>query len=65
MYAIQPCALLREPRVSCGDNAYCSVKRIALGRRVGKKNAESGWRVICDERASRELMESSENSGAK
>ena len=31
----------------------------------GGKNAESGWEVICDERASGELMESSGNSGAK
>ena len=40
-------------------------KKTALGRRAGRKNAESGWRVICDERASGELMESSGNSGAK
>ena len=42
-----------------------SVKRTALGRRAGKKNAESGWEVICGERASGELKESSETSGAK
>ena len=42
-----------------------SVKRTALGRRAGKKNAESGSEVICGERASGELMESSGNSGAK
>ena len=36
-----------------------------MGRRAGKKNAESGWRVMCDERASGKLVESTENSGAK
>ena len=42
------------------------MKRTALGRRAGKKNAESGWEVICGERASGELKEeSSETSGAK
>ena len=63
MRAIQPCALLREP-VGTGTRSG-NGNETALGRRAGRKNAESGWEVICDERASGELMESSGNSGAK
>ena len=64
MYAIQPCALLRELLV-CRVKKTRSVKKTALGRRAGRKN-ESGWEVICGERASGELKEeSSETSGAK
>ena len=54
-----------SPAHSCVSWKTRSVKKTALGRRAGKKNAESGWRVMCDERVSGKLVASTENSGAK